>query len=44
VLDFDEAGHRIMADEDFGPRGDFDRFADAVTQRADVVEPEEWYY
>ena len=44
VLDLDENGDRIMSDEAFGPRGDFDRFADAVNQRADVIESgQEWW-
>lgn len=41
VLDFDENGRQIMPDEVFGPRGDFERFTDAVNQRAVLVEAED---
>ena len=35
-LDFDAYNNRIMPDDVFGPRGDFERFQDAVNMRADV--------
>ena len=35
-LDFDVDNNRIMPDDVFGPRGDFERFQDAVNMRADV--------
>lgn len=41
VLDFDENHNRIMDDEVFGPRGDFERFKSAVELRAAVVRPED---
>lgn len=40
VLDYDENHNPILPDEVFGPRGDFERFSDAVNQRTLVVEPE----
>lgn len=39
ILDYDEHNRRILDDETFGPRGDFERFRDAVEARALVVEP-----
>lgn len=41
VLDFDENHNRIMDDEVFGPRGDFERFKAAVDLRATVIRPED---
>ena len=42
-LDYDENNHKIMDDEVFGPRGDFERFADAVAYKADVIEPDYFF-
>lgn len=44
ILDFDENDNKILPDEVFGPRGDFDRFMDAVNMRASVVESENDIY
>lgn len=44
VLDYDENHNKIMDDEVFGPRGDFDRFRNAVESRAaSLVEPQDWF-
>ena len=43
ILDFDENNNRIMKDEDFGPRGDFERFRDAVESRAAIIEGDDPY-
>ena len=39
ILDYDENNKQIMADDVFGPRGDFERFRDAVELQASVVQP-----
>lgn len=39
ILDYDENNNKIMPDEVFGPRGDFERFRDAVELRASVIQP-----
>lgn len=38
ILDFDENNQQIMPDEQFGPRGDWERFENAVNLRASIVE------
>lgn len=38
VLDFDENHQQILPDEQFGPRGDWERFESAVNLRASIVE------
>lgn len=44
ILDFDENHNKIMDDEVFGPRGDFDRFRNAVESRAaSLLEPQDWF-
>ena len=40
VLDFDENHNRILSDEAFGPRGDFERFREALETRAAGVGPD----
>lgn len=40
ILDYDENHHKIMEDETFGPRGDFERFREALETRAAVVSPD----
>lgn len=38
ALDFDADGHPILPDDVFGPRGDFERFENAVNMRMDVLQ------
>lgn len=38
ILEFDENHQKIMPDEAFGPRGDFDRFQKAVNDRVTVIQ------
>ena len=38
ILDFDENHNRILPDDQFGPRSDWDRFTEAVNLRASIVE------
>ena len=38
ILDFDENNQQIMPDEQFGPRGDWERFENAVNLRASIGE------
>ena len=40
ILDYDENNHKILADNVFGPRGDFERFMAALDARAAVVGPD----
>ena len=44
ILDFDENNKQIMPDEVFGPRGDFDRFKEAVEMRSLVMDPYDLTY
>ncbi len=44
ILDYDENNNKIMDDNIFGPRGDFDRFCSAVESRASVIAPDDFYY
>lgn len=37
ALDFDENNNKILPDEVFGPRGDFERFKDALDMRALIL-------
>lgn len=37
ILDFDENHHRILPDETFGPRSDWERFREAVDLRSTIV-------
>lgn len=44
ILDLDENNQQILPDEVFGPRGDFERFKDAVEGRSIVIGPDnDWY-
>ena len=43
ILDYDENHNKILPDEVFGPRGDFERFQEAVNQRTIVVDPSDPY-
>ena len=43
ALDFDENNNPLIPDEVFGPRGDFERFQDAVNMRATTMEIEDFY-
>lgn len=40
ILDFDENHNRILPDEQFGPRSDWDRFSEAVNMRSAIVDSE----
>lgn len=44
ILDFDENNKQILPDEVFGPRGDFDRFKDALEMRSMTLEPYDLSY
>ena len=43
ALDFDENNNPLIPEEVFGPRGDFERFQDAVNMRATTMEIEDFY-
>lgn len=44
ILDLDENSNPILPEEVFGPRGDFDRFTDAVNLRASIIDSQEDLY
>ena len=44
ILDYDENHRQILNDDIFGPRGDFDRFRDAVDAKALVIQPDDNYF
>lgn len=43
ALDYDENNNPLIPDEVFGPRGDFERFQDAVNMRAATMEIDDFY-